>query len=72
MQAERDRLAWAMLTLILGTSAAAEEPAKSAASTATDSPSLELLEFLGEWETDDGAWVDPFSLLLESDTGTQK
>ena len=23
------------------------------------SPSLELLEFLGEWETEDGKWVDP-------------
>ena len=27
----------------------------------TDSgaPSMELLEFLGSWETDDGEWVDP-------------
>lgn len=24
-----------------------------------DSPSLELLEFLGEWETENGRWVDP-------------
>ncbi len=23
---------------------------------------LELLEFLGEWETDDGEWVDPEQL----------
>ncbi len=23
------------------------------------SPSLELLEFLGEWETDGGHWIDP-------------
>ena len=23
------------------------------------SPSLELLEFLGEWETENGKWVDP-------------
>ncbi len=22
-------------------------------------PSLELLEFLGEWETDEGHWIDP-------------
>lgn len=22
-------------------------------------PDLELLEFLGSWETDDGEWVDP-------------
>lgn len=25
-------------------------------------PSLELLEFLGEWETDDGVWIDPSEL----------
>ena len=24
-----------------------------------DRPSIELLEFLGEWETRDGTWVDP-------------
>ena len=24
-----------------------------------DPPSIELLEFLGEWETQDGNWVDP-------------
>ena len=22
-------------------------------------PSLEFLEFLGEWETEDGRWIDP-------------
>jgi len=36
-------------------------------------PSLELLEFLGEWETDDGEWVDPevvadIQLPTEADT----
>ena len=30
----------------------------------TDMPSMELLEFLGSWETDDGEWVDP--MLLEN------
>lgn len=29
-------------------------------------PSMELLEFLGAWETDDGEWVDPAIL---DDTG---
>ena len=24
-----------------------------------DIPSLELLEFLGEWETENGEWIDP-------------
>jgi hypothetical protein len=31
----------------------AEEPESEAP------PSLELLEFLAEWETEDGEWVDP-------------
>lgn len=25
-------------------------------------PSMELLEFLGEWETEDGEWIDPEEL----------
>ena len=25
-------------------------------------PSMELLEFLGEWETEDGEWIDPILL----------
>ncbi len=25
-------------------------------------PSLEFLEFLGEWETEDGKWIDPEAL----------
>lgn len=28
-------------------------------------PSMEFLEFLGEWETEDGEWIDPVE--LESD-----
>ena len=27
-----------------------------------ESPTLELLEFLGEWETSDGEWLDPTEL----------
>ena len=27
-----------------------------------DTPSLDLLEFLGEWETGDGEWLDPAQL----------
>ena len=30
-----------------------------AQSAGESSPSLELLEFLGEWETDNGYWIDP-------------
>lgn len=25
-------------------------------------PSIEFLEFLGEWETEDGEWIDPIEL----------
>lgn len=25
----------------------------------TETPSMELLEFLGDWETADGEWIDP-------------
>ena len=25
-------------------------------------PTVEFLEFLGEWESDDGAWIDPADL----------
>jgi hypothetical protein len=28
----------------------------------SEMPSLELLEFLGDWETDDGEWIDPEEL----------
>jgi hypothetical protein len=28
----------------------------------TTMPSIELLEFLGEWETEDGDWIDPMLL----------
>ena len=27
-----------------------------------EKPSLELLEFLGEWETDSGKWIDPSTM----------
>ncbi len=29
---------------------------------------LELLEFLGSWETDDGEWIDPTMLADEPET----
>lgn len=37
-------------------------------------PSLELLEFLGEWETKDGDWVDPMQFVSpagEADDDTE-
>lgn len=58
------------LTLFTFSPAGATEPAESAESNppASDLPSLELLEFLGEWETGSGDWIDPSSLIIESTT----
>jgi hypothetical protein len=36
------------------------------------SPSMELLEFLGEWQTKDGEWVDPMRFLNVSDRDLEK
>jgi len=33
-----------------------------------EKPSMELLEFLGEWQTKDGEWVDPMRFLNVSDS----
>ena len=33
-----------------------------------DAPDLEFLEFLGQFETDAGEWIDPDSLLTEEFT----
>jgi hypothetical protein len=33
-----------------------------AAEDTVEPPSMELLDFLVEWETDDGQWVDPAEL----------
>ena len=35
-------------------------------------PSLEFLEFLGEWETEDGRWIDPEELDQMSLPDTKK
>ena len=37
-----------------------------------DEPSMELLEFLGEWQTKDGEWVDPMRFLTVSDADLEK
>ena len=36
-----------------------------------EKPSMELLEFLGEWQTDDGEWVDPTRFLNIADEDLQ-
>jgi hypothetical protein len=58
-------LRWLLLALLpLGAAFAAEE----------EQPSMELLEFLGSWETKDGEWLDPVSMLsalLDEDKAQQ-
>ena len=34
---------------------------------AADAPSVELLEFLGNWETNDGEWQDPLDFMQDLD-----
>jgi len=33
-----------------------------------EKPSMELLEFLGEWQTKDGEWIDPMRFLTVNDS----
>lgn len=50
------RLCWSLLLsalLIVSEVTAVED----------ERPSMELLEFLGSWETKDGGWLDPVSML---------
>jgi hypothetical protein len=49
--------------LVSGTPVYAEPPSNADQNNSSDiSPSLELLEYLGEFETDDGEWIDPEEL----------
>jgi len=52
------------LLCLLPAAALAGEPKKGRDEAA---PSLELLEFLGAWETPEGQWVDPLSLVRDGD-----
>ena len=54
------RVDWApaVLALLLGAGAAYAEPP----ATGGEPPSMELLEFLAEFETEDGEWIDPQEL----------
>ena len=64
-----------ILTLILSAAPGRCEenpPAKDdAVDVAPALPSIELLEFVGAWETDDGEWVDP-AILDESSPSDQE
>ena len=58
-------LALTVIILVLATSGAAADdkkaaPPDSARQQKTVEPTFqELLEFLGQWETEDGNWIDP-------------
>ena len=39
--------------------------------TVDDTSTIEFIEFLGDWETADGEWVDPNELAAEDDEDTQ-
>ncbi len=43
----------------LAQEAAIGKTADPSAEVDTETPSMELLEFLGDWETADGEWIDP-------------
>lgn len=59
---ERSLLLVCMATIASNSHAAENEPIESA-------PDLEFLEFLGQFETDAGEWIDPDSLLTEEFSG---
>ena len=66
---------WAMLALVAATCAPAAQDSADQDSADQDSadqsdgstPSRELLEFLGRFETADGDWLDPLSLDASSE-----
>lgn len=52
-----------LLLGLLSSPVAAQEPGQVRESIDNaEMPSLEFLEFLGDWETDDGEWIDPEEL----------
>ncbi|MDH5762236.1 MAG: hypothetical protein OEZ51_04585 [Nitrospinota bacterium] len=48
-----------LLGWLSGPALAQEQGIDPAGQEDMEMPSLELLEFLGNWETDDGEWIDP-------------
>ena len=56
------------LLLLLGLMSLAPAGAEDVA----EEPSMELLEFLGDWETQDGEWLDPLQLLEEIEVETRQ
>ena len=50
---------WSLGTTPIMTQDASEKDEPKSASTDEETPSLQFLEFLGEFETEDGEWTDP-------------
>jgi len=50
---------WSLGTAPIRAQDASEKDKPQSASPGEESPSLEFLEFLGEFETEDGEWTDP-------------
>ena len=65
-----------MLTILstpaLAQQAESAQTSKRQQETGPENPSLEFLEFLGEWETEDGRWIDPEELDQMSLPDTEK
>lgn len=55
-----------VIVLLTVAAIAAAEPVA-----AEEPPDIELLEFLGGWETSSGKWLDPTSLVDDVSTPTQ-
>jgi hypothetical protein len=56
---------WSVILLLglLSTPVFAQEPEQTRKSAEeSETPSMEFLEFLGDWETEDGEWIDPEEL----------
>jgi hypothetical protein len=51
-----------LIVTLWGTSIYAAENESNSSET-FEIPDLEFIEFLGQWETDEGEWIDPNSLL---------
>lgn len=57
-----------LLSLLLFVSFSAANAAEEEIENEIEVPSLEFLEFLGSFETDEGEWIDPESLMSEEFT----
>ena len=58
-------LAGKIVTIFLLACTPVLQAAENADKSQTELPDLEFLEFLGQFETDEGTWIDPGSLIAE-------